>query len=98
MRGTALLCGAGGSCSRRQRGDAGTEELRVALQQYRTFWDRLEISPVRLERPVSDRQLAGRGLGGGSYISVPRGGATREELFHVRSEEHTSELQSLRHL
>ena len=25
-----------------QRGDAGTEELRVALQQYRTFWNRLE--------------------------------------------------------
>ena len=25
-----------------QRGDAGTEELRVALRQYRTFWDRLE--------------------------------------------------------
>jgi hypothetical protein len=25
-----------------QRGDAGTEELRVALQQYRTFGDRLE--------------------------------------------------------
>ena len=25
-----------------QRGDAGTEELRVALQQYRIFWNRLE--------------------------------------------------------
>ena len=25
-----------------QRGDAGTEELRVALQQYRTFWNHLE--------------------------------------------------------
>ena len=25
-----------------QRGDAGTEQLRVALRQYRTFWNRLE--------------------------------------------------------
>ncbi len=25
-----------------QRGDAGTEELRVALQRYRTFWNHLE--------------------------------------------------------
>lgn len=25
-----------------QRGDAGTEELRVALRQYRTFWNHLE--------------------------------------------------------
>jgi hypothetical protein len=35
--GTAARC-----WSAWQRGDAGTEELRVALQQYRTFWNRLE--------------------------------------------------------
>ena len=28
-----------------QRGDAGTEELRVALQRYRTFWNVSKISP-----------------------------------------------------
>jgi hypothetical protein len=26
-----------------QRDDAGTEEMRIALQQYRTFWNRIEI-------------------------------------------------------
>jgi hypothetical protein len=29
-----------------QAGDAGTEELRVALQHYRTFWNSLEDVPA----------------------------------------------------
>jgi hypothetical protein len=30
-----------------QSGDAGTEELRIALQHYRAFWNDLDDVPVR---------------------------------------------------